>query len=717
MKPSTSLIAVFSAVLITVAAASLAGPLQYPAARRVEVSDDYHGTRVEDPYRWFESLDSTETKAEIDQWVAAENRTTRNYLDGLPQRAWFERRLDKLLDYERRGIPQFRGGRYAYLRNSGTDQQDQLWVTEDIDQPGRLLVDPAQIRKDGTASIGAFALSRDGRLLIYSVSDGGSDWHTWHVRDVQTGHELPDILAGTKFTHVEWTLDGRAVYYSRYPQKPGGGYDGGQQPAIYRHALGTAQARDVEVFRPTDHPTREAYPHITEDGRYLIIKLVDGYEVSGIYYQDLAKRGSKIVRLIDTWDALYYFLGNRGPTFFLETTLGAPLGRIIAVDLRNPQPASWRTLIPASADGIEQAEFIGNHFVLNYTHDAHARVAVFGPAGEPIRELALPGLGTVDGFPGPSDRTETFFIYTDFMTPRALYRYDVATGEQRAVFKPAAGIDASRYVTEQVFYGSRDGTRIPMYIVHRRDFERDGSAPTALYGYGGFNISLLPGYSASRAAWLEAGGVYAVANLRGGGEYGEKWHKAGTRTQKQNVFDDFIAAAEYLQRERYTSASHLAIWGGSNGGLLVGAVLNQRPELYAAAIPAVGVMDMLRYQTASAEAFGWSSDYGLSSDPVQFKALRAYSPYHTIRAGTCYPPTLVLADANDDRVAAWNSYKYAAALQHAQASVQDCDKPTLVRIETRAGHGFGASREKIVGEYADQWAFVAKATGLKRPGE
>jgi prolyl oligopeptidase len=709
MKRASKLIFLVAGGVLALVVAAAGEPILYPWATRMDVTDDYHGTLVSDPYRGFETVDSTETK----DWIAAENRTTRSYLDALPQRAWFARRLDQLLDYERRGIPRFRGGHYAYLRNSGTDQQDKLWVTDDMSEPGRLFVDPAQIRADGTASIGTFELSRDGRLLIYGVSDGGSDWHTWHIRDVRTGRELPDLLEGTKFTPVEWTADGRAIYYSRYPGKPGGGYDGGQQPIIYRHVLGTPQARDTEIFRPADHPTREAYPQVSEDGRYLVIKLADGYEVSGIYYLDLAKRGSKVVRLLDQWDALYTFLGNRGSTFFVETTAGAPLGRIIAVDLRHPEPANWRTVVQESADAIEEAAYLAGTFVVTYTHDAHARVAVFNAEGRALRELTLPEFGTVEGFRGPSDRAETFFIYTDFMTPRALFRYDVATGEQREVFKPAAGIDAGRYVSEQVFYTSRDGARIPMYIVHRRDFVRDGSAPTALYGYGGFNISLLPVYSASRAAWLEAGGVYAVANLRGGGEYGEKWHKAGTKTEKQHVFDDFIAAAEYLQRERYTSAAHLAIWGGSNGGLLIGAVLNQRPELFAAAIPAVGVMDMLRYHLASAEAYGWSSDYGLSSDPVQFRALRAYSPYHTLRPGICYPPTLVLADANDDRVAPWHSYKYAAALQHAQG----CDKPTLIRIETRSGHGFGASREKIVGEYADQWAFVAQATGLKVPAD
>jgi prolyl oligopeptidase len=681
---------------------------RYPLARREDTIDAYHGVPVADPYRWLEQLGSAETQ----EWIGAQNRATRQYLDTLPQRSWFSAKLNSLLDFERRGTPRYRGGHYVYTRNSGTDEQDSVWITDDLTRPGRLLVDPVRFRADGTASLGHIELSPDGQTLAYSVSDGGSDWHIWRLRDVRSGEDLADVLDGTKFTPFAWTKNSRGFYYSRYPQKPDGSYDGTQQPGIRFHRVGSPQSEDVEIFRATDHPLRAAYPQVTEDGRYLIVMLEKGYQTNGVYYLDLATPGSRIVRLLDRWDALYTFLGNRGREFLFQTTAGASTGRIVAIDLSRPGRGYWREVVGASRDAIETASLIAERLVVTYTRDAHARVATFDLRGRLEHELALPGFGTVEGFQGPSDRTETFFLYTDFMTPRTLYRYDVATGEQRELFRPRAAIGSDRYVTEQVFYRSRDGTQVPMYIVHRRGLVKDGSAPTVLYGYGGFNISLLPAYSASRAAWLEAGGVYAVANLRGGGEYGEKWHLAGTRLTKQNVFDDFVAAGEWLVRERYTSSSHLAIWGGSNGGLLIGAVLNQRPDLIAAAVPAVGVMDMLRYQIASAEARGWSSDYGLSSDAEQFRALRAYSPYHNVKSGTCYPATLVIADANDDRVAAWHSYKYAAALQHAQG----CDQPTLIRIEMRAGHGFGASRSKIVGEYADQWAFVATATGLKVPG-
>ncbi|MCL4722298.1 MAG: prolyl oligopeptidase family serine peptidase, partial [Gammaproteobacteria bacterium] len=473
-----------------------------------------------------------------------------------------------------------------------------------------------------------------------------------------------------------------------------------------------------------DHPTRDPYATVSRDGRLLLLVIQDGFLTNGLYYQRLGTDGpvGPVVRLLDDWDARYDVLGNDGDTLYLLTTRDAPRGRIVAIDLSRPAPADWRTVVPEAGLAIEGAALAGGALLVQYIRDAHAEVARFSRAGEPLGVIGLPGRGTVDSLDGDIDRDEAFFRYTDFTTPRRVYRLDPATGNLEPVgATPAAaagagvaGAGGPAFVTEQVFYGSADGTRIPMYIVRRADLDPDRPHPTVLYGYGGFGVSLLPAYSASRIAWVSAGGVYAQANLRGGGEYGEAWHVAGTGRDKQKVFDDFVAGAEWLISSGVTTSGQLAIWGGSNGGLLVGAVLNQRPGLFAAAVPAVGVMDMLRYQTASLNARKWSSDYGLSENPAEFAVLRAYSPYHNIREGQCYPATLVQADANDDRVAPWHSYKYAAALQAAQSRTGSCTNPVLIRIETRSGHGAGASLSKIVAEYADQWAFVASATGLGR---
>jgi prolyl oligopeptidase len=448
---------------------------------------------------------------------------------------------------------------------------------------------------------------------------------------------------------------------------------------------------------------------VTQDGAWLVIDVRDGYRTSGLYYQRLGPERSDVVRLLDGWDARYEFIGNDGPVFFIQTTRAAPNGRIVAIDTRRPAPEHWREIVPEGTAAIAAASLVADRLVVQQIVEVKSRVTAYSTSGEPLGELPLPGAGSVAGFPGPSRHPETYFTYTDFVTPRTLYRHDLASGRSEPWGRPQSAVDPGDYLTRQVRYTSRDGTSIPMYIVHRRDLTPAQPRPTVLYGYGGFNVSLLPAYSASRMAWLEAGGVLAIANLRGGGEYGESWHEAGTKLAKQNVFDDFIAAAEWLIREGYTRPRQLAIWGGSNGGLLVAAVANQRPELFAAVVPAVGVMDMLRYHTAGANARQWSSDYGLSEVPEEFRALYAYSPYHNVRRGTCYPATLVMADANDDRVAPWHSYKYAAALQDAQ----DCERPVLIRIETRAGHGAGASTSKVVAEYADQWAFVARETGLR----
>jgi len=688
--------------------------LSYPAARRVEQIDIYHGVAVADPWRWMEDSGS----AEVQTWVAAQNQLTERYIAALPARTHFATRLRALLDHERRGLPDRENGVYASTWNPGQAEQDVLRITRDPAEAGTVLIDPASFNADGTVSLGEFKLSPDGSLVAYSLSDGGSDWKTWHVRDTASGRDSEDAIVGTKFTPVSWSRDGSGFYYSRYPLDAGSGgeplYDDSQQVSVYYHRLGTAQAADPQIYAITDHPTRDPYAQVTADGRFLIISVEDGYVTNGVYYQRLDEPhgSSAVIRLLDRWDGRYDFLGAEGEDFYFLTTQSAPLGRIIAVSLSAPELGNWREVVPEGSAAIASAALIGGRLVIEYVQDAHAELRLFKLNGEPAANVQLSGQGSVAGFPGTPDDPETFYTYTDFTTPRATWRLNTATGATTPLQQSRPDIDPERFTTRQVFYTSRDGTRVPMSIVHRKDLLLDGQQPTVLYGYGGFNVSLMPAFSAARIAWIEAGGIYAQANLRGGGEYGEAWHLAGTKLNKQNVFDDFIAAAEWLIANGVTSPPHLAIWGGSNGGSLVGAVLNQRPELFAAAVPAVGVLDMLRYQTASLNARKWASDFGLSDDPVEFAALRAWSPYHNIREGYCYPPVLIQADANDDRVVAWHSYKYAAALQAAQSGVKGCERPVLIRIETRAGHGAGASVSKLVDEYAAQWAFVAAATGL-----
>lgn len=681
-----------------------APPVAYPSTFRSDHADDYHGTRVADPYRWLEKISGP---AALD-WIDAQNAVTLPRLAGLPARTDFASRMRALIDFERYGIPQARGGRYAYTYNPGRLDQDQLWIGDAPAGPGKLIVDPNLLSADGTVSLGDFELSPDGAWLAYSLSDGGSDWRTWYVVDAATGRQLEDRLVGIKFSGVSWRPDSTGFFYSRYPATgDGASFDDTRQVSVWYHVLGTAQDDDEPVFAVTDHPTRNPYAKISDDGRYLVVSLFDGYETNGVYLVPMhrGRPDGAPVRLLDDWDARYEYLGNVADRFYFQTTNGALLGRIIEIDLDRPLPAHWRTVVAEQPQALAGSSMVGGRLIARYIIDARARVRRFSLRGDDLGDIVLPGDGTVDGFAGAAGSPETFFSYTDFTTPPSVYRLDSLTGDTDVV---RASVPGAGLRSEQIFFASRDGTQVPMTIVRRADAPAGVPLPTVLYGYGGFNVSLLPRYSVSRMAWLQAGGAYAVANLRGGGEYGEAWHRAGTKLNKQNVFDDFVAAAEWLVAQSYTTPGQLAIWGGSNGGLLVGAVMIQRPDLFAAAVPAVGVLDMLRYHTSSANARQWSSDYGLSENPAEFRALYAYSPVHNLSPGTCYPATLIMADANDDRVAPWHSYKFAAALQHAQG----CARPVLIRIETRTGHGGGASTSKIIDEYADQWAFVAEHVGL-----
>jgi prolyl oligopeptidase len=689
------------------AAAPLAMPPMYPPTARGDVTDDYRGTKVADPYRWLEQLDSDATR----QWVRAENEVAQPRLEAIPQRQWIKQRLKALWDFERFDVPEKAGEHYMYLRNDGTQNQSVLYVSDGLSSQGRVLFDPNSVRSDATVSLSEFTPSADGKTLAYALSDGGTDWQTWKFRTVEHATDLEDTLSRTKFWGVSWAKDGSGVYYSLYPARADGRGDDAGQPAIHFHKLGEPQDRDRLVYAISGNPTRVPQATVTEDGRYLIIGIFDGYDRNDVSILDLTRPNAKARPLFAAWDALYTFIGAHGDELYFQTTNQAPRGRVIAVDARHPAPSAWRTIVPEADIALEQTRYVGGRIIVSYVRDAHSTVRLYEPEGRLVGDVPLPGVGQVQGFTGKGWDTETFFSYTDYLTPVAIYRYDPRANSAKPWHTAHVRASTEGYVTDQSFYPSKDGTRIPMSITHRRDMPKDGNQPVLLYGYGGFNSSEMPTFRPAVLAWLEMGGVYAVANLRGGGEYGEAWHEAGTRTHKQNVFDDFIAAAEYLIREGYTRPQRLAIHGRSNGGLLVGATLTQRPDLFGAALPAVGVLDMLRYQTASANARQWSSDYGLSEDADEFKALYAYSPYHNVKAGTCYPPTLLTTADHDDRVVPWHSYKFAAALQNAQG----CPHPVLIRVETRAGHGAGKPVWMQIEDFADQWAFLAQALGVPAP--
>jgi len=677
----------------------------YPLTARVEVSDSYFGTKVADPYRWLENLDSPQVRA----WVASQNALTQPRLAELPQRAWIKARLTELWNYERYDLPVKRGGRYFYLHNDGRQNQRVLEVADSLDGPGRVLFDPNAARADATIALTDFAPNVRGDVVAYAISDGGTDWEAWRFKRVASGEDLPETLRFTKFFGLSWARDDSGVYYSRYPALPGGRGDDSARPAVYFHRLGTPQDHDRLVYQVTNHPTHIPWGRVTEDGHYLVITLVEGYEKNGVDLIDLRHPEAKPRPLFDAWDARYVFIGKHGRELYFQTTRDAELGRVIAVDARDSQVQ--RTVVHQGASALEQATYVGGRIIARYIEDAHGVARVYERDGRPVGSVSLPGLGGIEGFEGEGSQEETFFSYTDYLTPRRIYRLGVA-GNQVSLWRDArAPAAAADFITEQLYYNSKDGTRVSLYITRRRDSPRDGTQPLLLYGYGGFDVSVTPSYRPSVEAWLEMGGAYAEVNLRGGGEYGEAWHRAGTLANKQHVFDDFIAAAEYLIREHYTRSARLAIYGRSNGGLLVGAVLVQRPELFAAALPAVGVLDMLRYHTASSNARQWSSDYGLAEDREQFRALYAYSPVQNVKNGVCYPPTLITTADHDDRVVPWHSYKFAAALQAAQI----CPNPILIRIETRAGHGAGKPVWMQVDDFADQWAFLARWLGMSVP--
>lgn len=686
--------------------------LVYPPSPRGEVVDTYHGTKVADPYRWLEAADEPGSAEwpKVQAWIEAQNKLTFGYLESIPQRGAIKERLTKLWNYERYGTPSKEGGRYFFSKNDGLQNQSVLYTVDRIDGVPRVLLDPNTLAKDGTVALAGTRVSDDGKLLAYGIAEAGSDWNTWKVRDIETGVDLADEIRWVKFGGASWTKDGKGFFYSRFDEpKPGAGLKAlNQFQKIFYHTLGTPQSQDHLVYERADHGDWYLTGGVTDDGRYLIIYASPGSKVeNGIFYKDLSSADSPVVELLNKFDAQYSFIDNDGPVFWVQSDLEAPRGRVWAININHPERAAWNEVIGQGADALQGVNCVGNRFFASYLKDAKTRVRSFDLTGKLLGDVSLPGIGTAGGFGGKRSDTETFYSFTSYTTPAAVYRYDVATGKSELFKRPSVDFNPDQFTTEQVFYKSKDGTRVPMFLTYKKGLKRDGSNPTLLYGYGGFNIAITPAFSVTSLVWMEMGGVYAVANLRGGSEYGEEWHQGGMQLKKQNTFDDFIAAAEWLITNKYTSPKKLAIQGGSNGGLLVGACMTQRPELFGACLPAVGVMDMLRFQTFTV-GFGWVGDYGSSDDPEQFKVLRSFSPYHNLKKGVCYPPTLVTTGDHDDRVYPAHSFKFAAALQAAQG----CANPVLIRIETRAGHGAGKPTSKRIEEAADLWAFLVKSLNV-----
>ena len=685
--------------------------LQYPETAQVDQVDNYHGVEVPDPYRWLE--DDVRESEEVRQWVDDQNELTFAYLETIPERRRIAERLTELWDYEKYSLPEKEGGHYFYEYNDGLQNQYVVFLQQSLDMEPELLLDPNTWSEDGTVALSSFYPSPDGRYFAYTIQDGGSDWRTVRILDLDSREILDDELAWLKFTRLAWLADGSGFFYSRYPEPESGEKFQvlATQQTLYFHQVGQDQTEDAVAYSRPDHPDWSFRPQVSDDGSYLIITISKGTDSRyQVVYRDLEAPDTESVTLIEGFEYDYSFVGNQGSEFFLRTNNGAPMGKLIGIDVTRPDPTDWREISPESDHVLVEVNLVGGHFIAEYLRDARSEVKIHAIDGQEIRTVSLPGIGSASGFEGTVDDPETFYSYSSFNTPPTFYRYDVVMGES-AVFKETrVPFDPADYTVEQVFYNTQDGTRVPMFISHRRGSERDGNQPTLLYGYGGFDISLRPSFRITRLAWVEMGGVYAVANLRGGGEYGEAWHQAGTKLEKQNVFDDFIAAGEYLIAEGYTRPEKLAILGGSNGGLLVGAVTNQRPDLFAAALPAVGVMDMLRFHQFTAGRF-WVDDYGSSEDPDEFRALYAYSPYHNITAGTAYPAVLATTADTDDRVVPGHSFKYMAALQKAQSG----EAPVLIRIETRAGHGSGKPTDKAINEYTDQWAFLVENLGMELP--
>jgi len=686
---------------------------QVPATRTVDTVTDYHGTLVADPYRWLEAIES----AEVAAWVASQNAATMPYLAALPGRDALKERITALYNYPRTGLPFWEGGRWFYSKNSGLQRQNVWYSRPTLDGAEQVVIDPNQLSPDGSVALSSFAPAPDGRHVAYGQSEGGADWMTLYIRSLSTGRNTADTLRWVRFSGLSWTQDGKGFFYSRFPEPPAGEALKArlEHHTLYYHRLGTPQAQDTKVYARPEHPTWFIFGGTDETGRFLFVYTSKGTDKNELYIADLGDPTRPNVRapirpVVTGHDANYSPLGVADGRLYILSDKGAPNREVVAAPVATPDSTHWTRVIAAGEMPIEGASLVAGRIGTLSLQDVASVVRLHTLAGKFEREVAMPGLGSASGLVGRFDRPELFYSYTSPLAPGTVYLYDAKTNMSRPFEPPRLTFDPARLETERVFYTSRDGTRVPMLITRRRDVTRNGENPTMLYAYGGFAASMTPFFSPAVIAWVEQGGVYAVANIRGGGEYGESWHEAGMFERKQNVFDDFIAAAEYLIREKYTSSSRLAINGGSNGGLLVGAVMTQRPELFGTAVPQVGVMDMLRYHEFTGGQ-AWATEYGAVTDSTAFTYLRAYSPLHNIKTGICYPATLLTTADHDDRVVPSHSYKFAASLQKRQAAAPGCSRPVLIRVEAQASHGYRPLDRRIA-EQADIWAFVAYHTGM-----
>jgi prolyl oligopeptidase len=701
------------AVVVVGAVAAQETRVVYPPTRRLDQVDTLHGSRVEDPYRWLEA--DLRTSRDVADWVAAQNRITADYLARIPEREPIRRRLTELWNHERLSPPYRVAGRFhVFLRNDGLQDHDVVYIAETPDAEPRVLLDPNTWTKDGTAALAGMAFSPDGKSLAYGVARSGSDWTSWKVLDVEARRPLADELKWLKFGGVSWSADSRGVYYSAYaepaPREKYRAIPAHQR--VYYHRLGTSQGEDALVYERPDQPQWLVGARATRDGRYLVIRLAEGGRSrnTGFVYRDLGEPDGTFVDLISPPDAIHRFIDNDGPVFYFQTDLDAPRGRVVAVDTRRPGRKDWKTVVPEGDGTLLLVDLIGDRFIVNYFKDAHTQIKVFSRDAAFLHELPLPGIGSAGGIQAERSDAEIFYPFASFATPPTIFRHDLTTGRTALWRRAKVAFDPDAYEVEQVFYRSKDGTRVPMFITRRKGLTRDGDNPTLLHGYGGFNLTLAPEFDPVWLVWLERGGVLALANIRGGGEYGREWHRAATRQNRQKAYDDFIAAAEYLIAQKYTRPARLAIHGSSNGGLLVGACLVQRPELYAACLPDVAPMDMLRFVKFGIGPY-LVSEFGSPDDPEEFRALRAISPYHNLRRGVKYPATLVTTAGTDDRVPPLHSFKFVAALQHCQSGAA----PVLLRVEVGAVHGAGRPTSRQIEEAADRWAFLVANLGVTAP--
>lgn len=690
-----------AAGLVFVCIASAQTRLQYPPARRSDQVDTYFGDKVADPYRWLEDVDSAETR----KWIEAENKLTFSYLDSIPQRESIHKRLTDLYNYERYSSPMDVHGRIFYSHNTGLQKQSVIFCQDGINGTPRVFIDPNTLSADGTVAIDGFVPNHDASLVAYSTAQAGSDWAVWKIRNVATGKELPDTLRWTKQTGIAWMPDGKSFYYVRFPE-PKAGADLTQSNVngkVYLHHLGDDQSKDVMIYERPDHPHWWLSADVTEDGHYLMISISEGGDNNALYYLDLQKPGEKPVALVDRFDASFQLMGNVDSVLYIFSNDAAPRGKVITIDLQHPAPGQWKTIVPQKKDAMENAIMASGSLICSYLVDAHSSATVYQLDGTERQTIQLPGYSHLFWSHYSQDDKDVYVTVSEFTHPPSILRFNVPTMALSGFRSSKVSFDPQQFQVNQLFCKSKDGTRVPMFVISKKGAQQNGQNPTILYGYGGFNIPITPAFYTRVIAWLQMGGVYVFANLRGGSEYGEEWHKSGTRLHKQNVFDDFIACAEYLVANKFTSPPKLAIEGRSNGGLLVGAVLNQRPDLFGAALPGVGVMDMLRFQKFTVGQ-GWVTDYGSSDNAEEYKAIRKYSPLHNIKDGGKYPPTFIVTADHDDRVVPGHSFKYAATLQHAQAG----SAPILIRIETKAGHGGGKPVDKIIDETADEYTFLQK---------